>query len=115
MLLSDKEIKKHGLIHDGLDSNFRAISYDVTIGRIIETNGRKRNSLILRPQGIVEVVSKEKVKLPRDIAGYAMVKTSLCNEGILPLNIGRTVTYQRVRLSKSKDQRTSYRCEVSIR
>jgi dUTPase len=40
------------------------------------------------PQGIVQVVSKEQVKLPSDMTGLAYVKTRLCNEGLLTLNIG---------------------------
>ena len=40
------------------------------------------------PQGIVQVVSSERVKVPSTITGLATVKTSLCNEGLLALNIG---------------------------
>jgi hypothetical protein len=40
------------------------------------------------PQGIVQVISIEKVKLPPNMTGLAYVKTSLCNEGLLALNIG---------------------------
>src|ERR1041385_9038537 len=88
MVLNSRQIIDLGIIPNGEPQNFRAISYDLTVGKIIATNGRKRNSLILKPQGIVEVVSREMVKLPKNVVGYAMVKTSLCNEGILPLNIG---------------------------
>jgi hypothetical protein len=39
-------------------------------------------------QGIAEVVSQERVCVPHDISGFALVKTSLFNEGLLALNIG---------------------------
>lgn len=89
MLLNSDEIKNRNLILNPLsEKNFRAASYDISIGRIININGEELNSLKLKPQGIVEVLSHEKVKLPSNISGYALVKTSLCNEGILPLNTG---------------------------
>jgi deoxycytidine triphosphate deaminase len=88
MVLNDRQIASLGLIADSHPENFRAISYDLSVGKVIATNGRKRNAMILKPQGIVEVVSRESVKLPKNVLAYAMVKTSLCNEGILPLNIG---------------------------
>jgi deoxycytidine triphosphate deaminase len=87
-MLTGKEIKTLNLIEDGEDNNYRQISYDIRAGKIINTDGKAINEFTLEPQGIVEVISKEKINLPPDIAGYAMVKTGLCNEGILPLNIG---------------------------
>ncbi len=87
-MLISKEIKKLNLIEGGGDNNYRPISYDIRAGKIINTDGKEVNEFKLEPQGIVEVISKEKVNLPPDIGGYAMVKTGLCNEGILPLNIG---------------------------
>lgn len=87
-MLTGREIKSLNLIEDGEDNNYRQISYDIRAGKIINTNGEEVNEFKLEPQGIVEVISKEKVSLPPDVAGYAMVKTGLCNEGILPLNIG---------------------------
>jgi hypothetical protein len=45
-------------------------------------------SYVLPPQGTVEVVSIEEFTLPAEVAGYATVKTSLCNNSILAINIG---------------------------
>jgi dUTPase len=42
----------------------------------------------LPPQGIVLVISQEAVIIPKNIAGFAMVKTGLCNDGVLAINIG---------------------------
>lgn len=95
MLMNADEIRRNIGIDDRSDKNFRNASYDVRIGRIILPDGKvipaksgESASFRLPPQGLVEVVSKEKINLPPNIAGYAMVKTSLCNAGILPLNIG---------------------------
>jgi deoxycytidine triphosphate deaminase len=88
MLLSDDAIKAKGLILKDSDSHYRAASYDVGIGTILTVDGKEVSELRLEPQGIVEVISSEEVKVPHNVVGYAMVKTSLCNKGILPLNIG---------------------------
>ena len=90
MLLNGEEIKASGLIDNHIDDNehFRAASYDIRIGKIINVRGKELKEMRLKPQGVVEVISAEKVNLPMDVAGFAMVKTGLCNLGILPLNIG---------------------------
>ena len=88
MLLSDKEIKAKNLVENPIDEHFRAASYDLSVGKIISVEGKEVSEFRLKPPGIVEIISHEKVKLPKDVVGYAMVKTSLCNEGILALNIG---------------------------
>jgi deoxycytidine triphosphate deaminase len=90
MLLNGDEIRLKGLVKDYIDDkeHFRAASYDLRIGNIISVGGKELKEVILKPQGVVEVVSAEKVHLPMGVAGFAMVKTSLCNLGILPLNIG---------------------------
>jgi dUTPase len=46
------------------------------------------NELDLEPQGIAVVVSRETLKLPADVCGHALVKTSLCREGVLAMSIG---------------------------
>jgi deoxycytidine triphosphate deaminase len=94
MWLNSDEIKKKNLIQnpatdkDKDKDDVRAVSYDITIGTIINIDGEEVTEWKLKPQGIIEVISREKVKLPANIAGYALVKTSLCNKGILPLNTG---------------------------
>jgi deoxycytidine triphosphate deaminase/uncharacterized small protein (DUF1192 family) len=88
MLLSDDAIRANGLIKHDIEEHYRAASYDVCVGTILTIDGREVQELKLEPQGIVEVISREEVRIPHNIVGYAMVKTTLCNEGILPLNIG---------------------------
>jgi deoxycytidine triphosphate deaminase len=87
-MLSGDEIESLGLIDNADPDCFRAASYDVRIGNVIKPDGKINDSYLLPPQGIAEVVSAEIINLPNDISGIAIVKTSLCNEGILLLNIG---------------------------
>jgi len=87
-MLTGVEIKQRALVQGGEDSSYRAASYDLRIGKLIKPDGEVTDSYTLPAQGIVEVISKERVNIPGDVAGFAMVKTSLCNEGLLALNIG---------------------------
>jgi deoxycytidine triphosphate deaminase len=91
MLLNHAEIKKRQIIGGAVNTGYRAASYDVRSGKIITTDGTtvtENETFILKPAGVVEVISAETVTLQGDVAGYAMVKTSLCNDGLLALNIG---------------------------
>jgi deoxycytidine triphosphate deaminase len=88
MLLSGEEIKKRNIIENSLDAGFRASTYDVRIDKIISVSGEEHTFFRLKPQGMVLVISKERVKLPPEIHGYATVKTGRCHDGILATNIG---------------------------
>ncbi|MGZ8845982.1 MAG: dCTP deaminase domain-containing protein [Pyrinomonadaceae bacterium] len=88
MLLSDREIRERKLIDIPTEKNFRATSYDLSVGKIITVEGKEVEDLVLRPSGVVQVISSERITLPPDITSLAMVKTDLCNKGILALNIG---------------------------
>lgn len=88
MLLSDDQIKARNLVHNSVPRNFRATSYDLTIGEILGVDSLEKKQLTLPPSGVAEVISRERITLPYDITGLAMVKTDLCNRGILALNIG---------------------------
>ncbi|HWE07464.1 MAG TPA: hypothetical protein VG274_12185 [Rhizomicrobium sp.] len=87
-MLTGNEIREKGLIVGAMEAGFRASSYDVHIESLIDSNGLVLESYALPAQGIVQAVSRERVVLPGDITGLAMVKTGLCNEGVLALNIG---------------------------
>jgi len=88
MLLSCDQIRKRGIITHGVEDSFRFNSYDLTVGTIIKASGEEVKEHLLQPQGVVEVIASEFVNVPQDVVGYALVKTKLCNWGILPLNIG---------------------------
>lgn len=88
MLLSGEAISQRHLVNNASNDGYRGASYDLHIGKIIDPGGGERDTYVLPPQGIVAVVSRETVNIPKNVAGFAMVKTSLCNEGILAINIG---------------------------
>jgi deoxycytidine triphosphate deaminase len=102
MLLNKDQIRARGLIQDGEPPNFREASYDLRVGEILPAPRERKGTLglyhvnvpvpasgfFLEPQGMVTVISKEIVKLPPCIAGYALVKNSMSNAGILAINIG---------------------------
>jgi deoxycytidine triphosphate deaminase len=87
-VLTGREIKKRGLIENDCENSYRTSSYDLRIAHVIKPDGSLVDTYMVPAQGIVEVVSEERVIVPNDVAGIAMVKTTLCNEGLLPLNIG---------------------------
>ena len=97
-----EQMAAKGLIENGIQSGFRAASYDLHVGTILEApkeDKRFRGNTVeaisvsakgfsLSPQGMVMVISRERVKLPKDIVGYALTKNGLSNQGILAINIG---------------------------
>jgi deoxycytidine triphosphate deaminase len=91
MILTDKSIKGLALVRneDGTDEHCKSASYDLTVGTIITPDGSTdKEDYALPPQGILKVISKERVVLPANVTAYVHVKTALCNEGVLSLNIG---------------------------
>ena len=96
-----EQMTAKGLIENGIQSGFRAASYDLHVGAILEAPKEDKRSsgsaaedirvstgFSLRPQGMVRVISRERVKLPENIVGYALTKNGLSNQGILAINIG---------------------------
>jgi deoxycytidine triphosphate deaminase len=92
MMLNREKTKELGIIRDGDEPNFRSASYDLRIGTILAVRDgapiHETGCYVLPPQGMVEVISWETIKVPPDIAGYASVKTSLSRDGLLALNTG---------------------------
>lgn len=91
MQLTEQEIRSRVKIEDAAETSYRSISYDVRVGLVVGYRNKElkeQKDWVIRPQGVVEVISKERITLPPNVAAFAMVRTRLCNEGILPLNIG---------------------------
>jgi deoxycytidine triphosphate deaminase len=88
MILDDVSIKARKLVRNGRPKNYRKASYDLTVGGIVTPNGEVVDEYLMEPQGMTKVISAELVDLPKDITGYVHVKTGLCNQGVLALNIG---------------------------
>lgn len=95
MPLTRGQIKRLGLVEDGIDDCYRDIGYDLRVGQIYVPKddhvGRPEQtveSCSIPPQGMVMIFSQEKVKIPGNICGFAMPKTRLCEDGIHVLNTG---------------------------
>lgn len=88
MVLSGATILSREFISNAVGSSLRDCSYDLTIKDFITPEGKVVDEFVLQSQGIVKVISAEEVKIPQDVVGYVLVKTKLCNEGVLALNIG---------------------------
>jgi deoxycytidine triphosphate deaminase len=88
MILGEDTILRREIIQRSKPGNFRSGSYDLVVRDIVSPDGKVVSEFILPPQGVVKVISEEIIKVPDDVIGYVLVKTSLCNEGVLALNIG---------------------------
>jgi len=88
MTLNKKEIEDFGIIDDINKTHLRNASYDMSTESIIDMKGNKHDFYKLPPQGMAIVVFKEKIKLSENIIGFAHVKTSLTQKGIMATNIG---------------------------
>jgi dUTPase len=86
--LNRDEIEARGIVQSAVEAGYRATSYDLHIGNIITAEGKEVDSFELKPQGIVELISRERIKLPPNVVGIVLVKTGMCNRGLLALNIG---------------------------
>ena len=94
MMLNKDEIIQRGLIVGGCSrESMPDVGYNLRIATLIGKgpDGKTEtynDDFDLEPSGIAAVVSKETVKLPGDVCAYASVKTGLCREGVLAINIG---------------------------
>lgn len=88
MPLNKDQIKAANLISDASEDNFKDASYDLTVSNIIDMNGNEHKFYKIPPQGMVYAVFKEKISLGKELIGFAHVKTSLTQRGIMATNIG---------------------------
>ncbi|TSB05277.1 hypothetical protein [Sphingorhabdus contaminans] len=87
-MLTGKQIDARKIIQHGDENCYRKTSYDLRAGKIIKPDGEEATSYTVPPQGLVEIISKERIILPDNISGFATVKTGLSTNGMLALNIG---------------------------
>jgi len=104
MMLSGKQIIQKKIIDSPDPKSVREASYDLRARVIlakpldpIRSNAsaeKDKPSVISReeyelpPQGMVEVISLERLTVPSNVLGYATVKTSLSDQCVLALGIG---------------------------
>lgn len=80
---------KSGLRINGLNgAQLNQVSYNLAIGKIIDSLGNEHETYNLPPQGIVNVVSKELLELPNNLVAYATIKNGMSRKGLLAINIG---------------------------
>ena len=88
-MLARAQIKADGFVFASHPDSFRPSTYDLRIDCVIDSKGTIHyDSYILKPQEVAWVVSKEILKLPKNVTATAHIKTGLCNDGILALNTG---------------------------
>lgn len=99
MPLTKSQIQAEGLILSDRPEGYRAAGYDLAIEAILiappsgegsaSSDIREcREAYRLSSAGMVKVISREIVSLPNNIVGYALVKNSMSNKGVLAINIG---------------------------
>jgi deoxycytidine triphosphate deaminase len=88
MALNYEQIQHRGIITDAIDENYNNAVYDIRIGKIITMKGEEVDTYTIPPQGMIVVVSKERLTIPSDIVGYAHIRTGLSSRGIMAINIG---------------------------
>jgi deoxycytidine triphosphate deaminase len=94
MMLNSTQIVDRSLISQEFDqAALHGAGYDLRISKLMikDEKGELQqytDDINLKPQGIVAVISKEWITLPKDICAYAHVKTSLSREGVLAINAG---------------------------
>ena len=90
MLLNKDEIIEQHIVDSSVEGNFRAAGYDISIETMVDVDGNEvsESFVDLRPQAIVWVISRESIQLDNKTLAYATIKTGLCNDGVLALNIG---------------------------
>jgi deoxycytidine triphosphate deaminase len=88
MFLNIDEIKQRNVINNAVEGHFRNAGYDLTIGSIIDMDGKSLEDFKLKPQGMIYVVFKEELKIPSNLIAFAHVKTSLTRRGIMATHIG---------------------------
>ena len=90
MILNNEEIKNLNKNIEPFDeSKLGNASYDLSVEKIITMDGTERDSYYrVKSQEMVWVICREKLKMPKNIIGFAHVKTKLTREGILSMNTG---------------------------
>src|ERR1039458_4380634 len=97
MLLSGKQIIERNIIDNVGPKSVKEASYDLRVGCVFfkpkdparsHTPVIRAESYELPPQGMVEVISLEKLTMPSNVLGYATVKTGLSGVCVLALGIG---------------------------
>lgn len=88
MQLTGRESITRGFVGAPHPAHPRPASFDLTVGRIVVRGEEQHDPVLIQPQETFVIESAQTVSVPKGHVGYAMPKTSLCNEGVLVLNTG---------------------------
>ena len=86
--MNSEIIEQLGIVQNAKDDQYRAIGYDLSVGHIVKPDGELATRYKLPAQGIVEVISRERLHMPPNVYANVLIKTRLSNEGLLALGIG---------------------------
>src|SRR5690606_38690946 len=85
MQLTGPECCRRSIIQNHDPRSARIGSYDLQVDKVVASGKEYTRPFSVKPQQMFILVSKETVTVP---PGYALPKTSLCQQGILPLSTG---------------------------
>lgn len=87
-MLEKNEIAGKNIVQHSHVNGVRDSTYDATVGTIIRKGKDKGASYILKPRGVVWVVSQEEFHMPLDVTALATVRTTWAHKGVFALNVG---------------------------
>jgi deoxycytidine triphosphate deaminase len=89
VILTSQQIANSNIVLPTSGSGQRNTTYDATVGRIITKQGEcKDGQFVLKPRGIVWLVSSEIFSIPDNVTGLATLKTGWTHKGVLALTLG---------------------------
>ena len=91
-ILTKKQIESHDIVSSECGEELKGwnpTTYDSTVDTIITDDGIfDRKIYVLKPRGIVWLVSKEKFTLPNNVTGITTLRTTWTRRGLLTLTVG---------------------------
>lgn len=89
MILNRVQIERLNIIEPFNRDCLRNASYDLSVEKIITMDSKEHlGSIKVKPQEMVWVICKERLKMPLNIVGFAHIKTELTKKGMLSMNTG---------------------------
>lgn len=87
MILVDKDIKERVarnelIISEYQKANLNGVSYDLTLDKVLDKNGKEQQEYELEPGETVFIRTREKLSIPTDIVGRIAEKNSRMRQGL---------------------------------
>ncbi len=87
-MLEQSEIARKNIVQYSHVNGRRGSTYDATVGTIIKRGKIQGSSYVLKPRGVVWVVSQEEFHMPNNVTALATVRTTWAHKGVFALNVG---------------------------